>query len=285
MAPPPGRRPAGHGPVRELVLRESYRFFHGRAADKLKGIGVEIEEKFAPPDMAGDAWPAVVAYRVLAERDVALGGRPADGVVPDVELKETAQAGAGLDLPAAIATALVMFALFFTCVYLMPSLTCEERERGLLLAQALSPATSLDILAAKFLFYPAFGVGLAAILGGLHNPKVLAEPYFWLALLALSVGTIGIGMVIACLARTQRAASLGALCYMLAVALVLLVCQQTDQTVLPQFVLEFHAPHVLHAVLTGQVRPDHVRNLLTCGLLAVAWALAAAWLFQRRGWQ
>ena len=41
--------------------------------------------------------------------------------------------------------------LFFVCVYLLPSLTCEERERGVLLAQALSPAAPREILAAKFL--------------------------------------------------------------------------------------------------------------------------------------
>ena len=35
-------------------------------------------------------------------------------------------------------------------------------------------------------------------------------------------------MTVACLAKTQRAASLGALCYMLAVALVLLLCQQNN---------------------------------------------------------
>jgi hypothetical protein len=114
-----------------------------------------------------------------------------------------------------------LFSLCFTCVYLMPSLTCEERERGLLLAQALSPATATEILAAKFLFYPAFGILLATLLAGIHNPVVLSRPFFWMSLGTLSVGVLGIGMTIACLAKTQRAASLGALCYMLAVALVL----------------------------------------------------------------
>jgi enoyl-CoA hydratase/carnithine racemase len=43
-------------------------------------------------------------------------------------------------------------------------LTCEERERGLLLAQALSPASPGEILAAKSLLYPAVAVGLAGVL-------------------------------------------------------------------------------------------------------------------------
>src|SRR5260370_922478 len=59
-----------------------------------------------------------------------------------------------------MATALVMFSMCFFCVYLLPALTCEERERGILLAQALSPASPLEILCAKFFIYPAFGIDL-----------------------------------------------------------------------------------------------------------------------------
>jgi len=153
------------------------------------------------------------------------------------------------------------------------------------LAQALSPATPLEILAAKFLFYPAFGIILATLLAGIHNPAVLARPFFWMSLATLSVGTLGIGMTIACLAKTQRAASLGALCYMLAVALVLLVCQQNNVTFIPRLALEYHAPHILHATLTNQLQPDHRWNLLASALLACGWAIVAVILFRRRGWQ
>ena len=91
--------------------------------------------------------------------------------IPELEMVERGVAGGSLDLRAAIATALVLFSLCFSCIYLMPSLTCEERERGLLLAQALSPATAGEILAAKFLFYPAFGILLATLLAGIHNSR------------------------------------------------------------------------------------------------------------------
>jgi hypothetical protein len=84
----------------------------------------------------------------------------------------------GLDPRSGMATALVLFGPFFVCVYLLPSLTCEERERGVLLAQALSPATSGEILAAKFLFYPALGIALAVVLAGTYRPVVLVRPFF-----------------------------------------------------------------------------------------------------------
>jgi ABC-type Na+ efflux pump permease subunit len=186
---------------------------------------------------------------------------------------------------AALATALVMFALFFTCVYLMPSLTCEERERGLLLAQALSPARTREILAAKFLFYPTFGILLATLLGGIHNSKVLVDPYFWSSLIFLAMGSLGIGMTIASLARTQRSSSLAALCYMLIVALTLLICQQNNISYLPYLAIEFYAPQLLHATLTDQRPLDMPWNLLGCGILATAWVFLAGFLFRRRGWQ
>ena len=38
---------------------------------------------------------------------------------------------------------------------------------------------------AKFLFYPAFGLGLAATLAAVYKPAVLSSLFFWLALLAV----------------------------------------------------------------------------------------------------
>jgi hypothetical protein len=266
--------------------KETHRFFQARAAADLRDRGVDADRALPAPDLEDELWPQRQAYQTLVERYVAAGnGSPARNALPPLEMKERAIAGGALDLRAAIATALVLFSLCFTCVYLMPSLTCEERERGLLLAQALSPASAAEILAAKFLFYPAFGILLATLLAGIHNPAVLTRAFFWMTLGTLSVGTLGIGMTIACLAKTQRAASLGALCYMLAVALVLLVCQQNNISLLPRLALEYHAPHILHATLTNRLQPEHWWNLAASAALAAGWAMAAVILFRRRGWQ
>src|SRR5206468_8838199 len=97
-------------------------------------------------------------------------------VTPDIVEKRSELKG-GLDPRSGIATSLVMFGLFFVCVYLLPSLACEEREKGVLLAQALSPASPREILAARFLFYPVVGLLLAAVLAGTYNPTVLVRPF------------------------------------------------------------------------------------------------------------
>jgi hypothetical protein len=204
--------------------------------------------------------------------------------LPDITQERQVLTGS-VDLRSSLTTALVLFALFFSCVYLLPSLMCEERERGILLAQALSPASPAEILAAKFLFYPLVGIGLAALLAGISRPAALAQPFFWLAVTFAAFGSLGIGMTIACLARTQRTASMAALCYMLVVALFLFICQQGRIPGLPMLTLEYHCPRMLHAVLGGSLQREHTWNLAAAGILATGWATLAAHLFRRCGWQ
>ncbi|MFO0845612.1 MAG: ABC transporter permease [Gemmataceae bacterium] len=211
-----------------------------------------------------DAAPSV-ATAPLAEEGFALGG--------------------GMDPRSGLATALVLFGVFFLCVYLLPSLTCEERERGVLLAQALSPASTWELLAARFLFYPSLGLALAALLAGTYEPRALARPFFWMALVVCVAGSVGIGLTIATLARTQRSASMGAMAYLMAVSLVLYICQQNHVPFLPWLALEYHGPRLIHAALSGTALWHHWGSLLGAALLAVVWVVVAGELFRRRGWQ
>ena len=215
--------------------------------------------------------------------DTLVGALTATGQ-SDVEHERSHLKG-GFDMRLSMTAALVLFALFFSCVYLMPSLMCEEREKGVLLAQALSPASALEILTAKFLFYPVAGIALAAVLAGISRPVVLTSAFFWLALVAASFGSLGIGLTIACLTRTQRTASMGALCYMLVVALFLFICQQGNIPGLPFLALEYHCPRMLHAVLADAVMGEHWLNLMAVAVLAVGWSALATLLFRKRGWQ
>jgi hypothetical protein len=211
------------------------------------------------------------------------GGSPSPAA-PALDQKRSTLTG-GFDTRSALATSLVLFGLCFACVYLLPSLMCEERERGVLLAQALSPATPAEILAAKCLFYPLLGVSLAAVLVGILNVTALAEPFFWLALAVTACGSMGVGLTISCLARSQRNASMIALGYMLGIALLLYVCQQFRVPFVPTLALEFHGPRMLHAVIAGTLQAGHWLNLVAAFLLATCWLALAAFLFRRQGWQ
>lgn len=204
--------------------------------------------------------------------------------VEEVE-EERSQLDGGWEPRSAMATALVLFALFFVCVYLLPSLTCEERERGILLAQALSPASTTELLAAKFLFYPIVALALAVLLAAFYRPSVLTQAFFWLALIVAVMGSLGIGLTISSLACSQRSASMGALCYTLAVSMILFICQQNNIWGISILALEYHCPRMLHAALTNTVHAYHWGNLAIAAVLAIAWTGAAAFVFQRRGWQ
>ena len=220
-------------------------------------------------------------FRQLAADAV---GATSKAVLPVLEEERSSLQGTA-DAHASATTALVLFALFFSCVYLLPSWTCEERERGLLLAQALSPAGAVEILAARGLFYGGLGMGLAALVAGIGDPAVLGRPFFWLALLVAALGAVGVGLTIASLARTQRRASLAALGYTLAVALLLSACQAGGVTWAAWLVQEYHGPRLLHAALGGVVEGPPWAQLAAAAALALAWLALAAGLFRRFGWQ
>ncbi len=231
-------------------------------------------------------WRETLAFYRQAQTDAARSPSEAGAVVPlpTVAVKHSALRG-GLDERSGLATALVLFSLFFVCVYLQSSLTCEERERGVLLAQALSPATAIEILAAKFLFYPAVALVLALVAAGTYKPAVLGQGFFWLSLLTTVFGSMSVGLTVSSLARTQRTASIGAMCYMLSVALILFICQHNNIPFLPYIALEYYGPRLIHAALTGSVQPYHWANLAGGGVLAVGWMVLATWLFRKYGWQ
>jgi hypothetical protein len=269
------------------LWKEARAAFTDRAVNKVRAAGGD-PTAVRPPDLGDDdLWTVRESFRQL-EREVEAGGaktaaRPA---VPAVSVRRAGLGGKVLDVRSAVATGMVVFALYFACVYLLPTLNCEERERGVLLAQALSPASPAEILAAKFLFYPALGGGLAAVLAAIYKPAVVWSLFFWMALFAVAAGFLGIGMTIAALARTQRAAFMGGMCYLLSVALLLIICATNGIPGVPHLAFEYHVPRVLHAALSEE-QPKHVHwlHLLAAYGLAACWLTAAGRLFRRRGWQ
>jgi hypothetical protein len=266
--------------------KESRRFYANRARAALPGLPAD------PEFDADEHWLVLEAHRRLQDQyDAALAAKypgqapPPHTRPPDLRIDRKGLGGDVLDIRSAIATGLVVFALYFTCVYLLPTLNCEERERGVLLAQALSPASPTEIVAAKFIFYPGFGIILAATLAAVYKTAILSSLFFWFALFAVGGGFLGIGMTIATLARTQRAAFLGGMCYLMSVSMLLMICTMNNIPVLPWLAIEYHGPRILHAAVTGDIQSYHWGNLLGAALLAVAWLFTAGWLFRRRGWQ
>jgi hypothetical protein len=278
-------------PFEAWFWKETRRFYAQQAAAALERSSPGASNGLAALDPQDNPlWQWKEAHRYFQNEVAVRAGRigAADGLagmIPDIDARRRQLEGGAVDMRSSIAAALVVFALFFACIYTLPSLTCEERERGILLAQALSPASPLEILASKFLFYPALGIGLAVLLSGIYNPAVLRQPFYWLAVGFSTAGFLGVGMTVASLARTQREASMGALCYLLAVTLILFICQQTRVPLLPYLALEFHGPRILQAALGQSVTREHWGHLGGAAALAIGWLGLATYLFRRRGWQ
>ncbi|MCU0705049.1 MAG: ABC transporter permease [Fimbriiglobus sp.] len=262
-------------------FRTAHTILRERAAAKL-GTGDALRR----PDLRDDdLWAEEEAFRTLDAEVERLKASGAGRVLPKVFIQRHGLGAKPLDYRSAVATAMVVFALYFTCCYLLPTLNCEERERGVLLAQALSPASPVEIVAAKFLFYPLAGIALAAALAGIYNVAVLGSLFFWLSLLAMACGFLGIGMTVSTLAKTQRGAFMGSMAYLLCVSLLLFVCGQAHVPLLPHLAIESHGPKILHAAMTGEVDAGSWVHLLAAGGLASGWMALAGWLFRKRGWQ
>lgn len=287
---------AAAAPFELWFWTESRRYFRARAAlavdEHVEEQGARAPKPTAKADEGTDGEDAqwwTQSHRHFRERlarQLERLNRLEDvAAVPAIEVARSRLIDRRVNLRAGAAMFLVLMALSFVCIFLMPSATAEERERGALLAQALSPASSLEILGAKLLFYPTLAVGLASLVAGICRPNAWTIPFFWLSLGITALGTVGIGLTLSVLARTQRAASMSALSYMLAVALILIICRSNGFEFPAAFMIENHGPTMLLAALNDSVHPAHWGQLAISWVLAVVWCGLATALFRRFGWQ
>lgn len=281
---PPGE-PGAVAPYEAWFFRTLREVYQELAAYKLKNNDGDYANLSPAPKTDDDLWAVKNSFEALEIETRRLASNNPKAILPHVEIERAPIGASPLDFRSAIATAMVVFALYFTCCYLLPTLNCEERERGVLLAQALSPASPAELVIAKFLFYPVAGIILAAILAGIYNPAVLNSLFFWLSLLAMSCGFLGIGMTVSTLAKTQRSAFLGSMCYLMGVSLLLFICSTNGVPLLPYLAIEFHGPKILHAAVTQQVETKHWMHLIATFGLGATWMTVAGWLFRWRGWQ
>src|SRR5262245_18776124 len=101
---PEGDR-AGMAVYENWFWRESYRFFHAKAAAALEDRGVKAAD-FPRPALEDDLWSERLAFQKLADQYAALSNSSPSSGLPAVELRERAVVGGALDMRAAIATAL-----------------------------------------------------------------------------------------------------------------------------------------------------------------------------------
>ena len=287
----PGDDRSVMAPYENWFWRTSREYFRSCVRKVLDEVPPEQRTQLVlPPEEADDTWVWRESHQQFLEQVAAVKAKLPPDLAKEIEIPELTFESSPLQAKpvgtrTTISAVLMLFALFFFCVYLLPSFTCDEREHGVLLAQALSPASPFEIVAAKLIFYPGIAIAFAALLGGITAPGLLYHWFFWATLAILAFGSLGIGMTIACVAKTQRSASMIALCYMLVITMLVLIFQQNQVPVLPHLFLEFHGPRLLYAAITNSMEHTEYIELVMAALLAVIWNMIATIAFRRFGWQ
>ncbi|MFO0566772.1 MAG: ABC transporter permease [Polyangiaceae bacterium] len=254
--------------------RESRRYFVGLAEPSMRAA---LARDLAALSLEGDAWALAEAHARFRERADPSGTR-----VPRLEvLRSPFQASTRAGPREAISMGLVLLAAFFIGIFLLPSLACEEKERGLARAIRLSPASSTEIALARFGFFFVLSLTVMVLLALISAPAALARFFTWVSLAAVALGSVGIGSVIAALAQTQRGASLGALIYLFLSSLLLLTLPGTSLEPFAALSFERRAPELLLLALSSATNAAW-RELGTTLLVALVW-VALGWLAERRG--
>lgn len=269
-------------PFEDWFWSESRRFFHRQAIQTAPESRRTDIERLVPPPIGGD--PAKLLQDLHRQyRDQLLALAPNGISIPEVVVERSSLHAVAL--PKALAVAMILFGVFFVCVCLMPSLTCEEREKGTLLSQTLSPAKPMEMLLAKlFVFVPIAGA-LAILVGIFAEPELVRVPLFPVVVLIAATGAFGVGSVISLLVRTQRSASLAAMGYAMAVALIVFAAQRFGLSAVSGGLLEVHLPPLLVAAFDGNISAVHWRAAIQPAILAVLWTMTAAVIVSIRGWK
>lgn len=185
-----------------------------------------------------------------------------------------------------MATLMVFMLQFFSCCYLFVSFTAQDRERGTLLALALTPATTREILLAKFVFHLAISLLMTAVILSILVPAALPRPWLWIVIAANSIGLMSIGTVITTLTRSQTAAGLLTLCYMMSLGVVFYLSTKFSAFLLVQrLMFERYGFPLMFVSIKTNLPLAQVASLWWLTAIVAAWFFFAMTLFHRRGWR
>ncbi len=173
------------------------------------------------------------------------------------------------------------------CCHLLVSFTSQDRERGTLMALTLSPATSSEILTAKFIFHLGLSLECCVTIVAILQPMALLQPTLDAQLLLTSFGLMSVGTCISTFARTQAAAGLLALCYMLAGAVLFYLSTKFSAfAVLKQCVFENYSfPPLYQSLKAPLPLTAALTHLATMGAIVAIWFTLARSSFVRFGWK
>lgn len=185
-----------------------------------------------------------------------------------------------------VATILLIIVLFVTCCHLQVSFVSQDRERGTLTALALTPASMTELLLSRYMFHLSLGWTACAAIVGILRPESITHPLLWVTIALASIGLVSVGTVMASLARTQNAAGVLSLCYMLiGGVLFYLATKFSAFGPIKEASFEGYSLPLLFLSLKQNVPLEKAPGLARLAELVGVWTVAASWLFRQRGWR
>jgi ABC-type Na+ efflux pump permease subunit len=202
-----------------------------------------------------------------------------------LNIKETEKRTTTIDLSSnksrAMVWSMLLFSLhFFVGCALFISFTAHERERGILQALALTPASLNVIWLAKALFHLSLSLTASAVMLWVLLPAALKVPLVWIVLFFSILGLIAVATIITSLNRTQTSASLIGFCYLMSMSVIFSLSQNFPAfSVLRQFMFENHVIKLLGAIFDASQRNANVWVLHLYAMVGLVLTLTAIALF------
>lgn len=192
--------------------------------------------------------------------------------------------GTGLiDVVPGIITALVVFAIYLLSFNLYITSSGEEREKRVLLGLLLTPASPLEFIAAKAIFYVSASLFVALSVAFMYQPALILNPLLWGAVLFGSLGYLAIGTIVISIVRRQTTINTVSLLYLMMTTVIIMLAQVMPLFVALQMLLMENYIHAqLKNVIDGKMPLIRMvpNQIILMGFVAV-WSLAALLVFRR----
>lgn len=190
----------------------------------------------------------------------------------------------------AMVSAMLLFSTqFFICCALFISFTSHEKERGILQALALTPASPRMILLVKIAFHLTLSLLASGLMVAVIAPGRLIWFPLWLVIILSSLGLVAVGTMISSFNRTQTSASLMGFCYLMVIGVIFALSQSFPGfAALRAVMFENHVIASLGLLFDTMTRASLVSVVMHGLYLLVIVPLLlgmAIWIWNRRGWQ
>lgn len=181
-----------------------------------------------------------------------------------------------------IVASLALFALYLLSFNLFITSTGEEREKRVLLALMLSPASPQEVLAAKAIFYAASSLIVSLAVVGMYSPVLLLRPMLWLTVIFGSVGYVAIGTVVLSIVRRQTTINTLSMLYLIVTSIIMMLSQFLPPFgLLKLLLIENYLYAQMKRVVADQQHVWLQLNQAALGVIVLVWCLVALRVFRR----